>query len=96
MLPHLVAIAFPIALIFTITLDEGVDKKPRNQKQRTLFISQNPCPVTGLIQKKCEGYHVDHVVPLACGGKDLVFNMQWLTAHENLSKGSMGCKYKIN
>jgi hypothetical protein len=28
---------------------------------------------------KCPGYVVDHVKPLACGGADAPWNMQWQT-----------------
>lgn len=35
-----------------------------------------------------EGYHVDHIVPLAKGGKHHPDNLQYLPAIENLKKGS--------
>lgn len=36
------------------------------------------CPSTGLHLGGCEGWAIDHVVPLACGGVDAVYNLQWL------------------
>jgi 5-methylcytosine-specific restriction endonuclease McrA len=65
----------------------------RNPSNRAAFHSSNPCPSTGLTSGPCPGYHVDHIVPLACGGSDSPSNMQWLTASANLSKGSLGCRY---
>lgn len=26
----------------------------------------------------CQGWIMDHVIPLACGGGDVVINLQWL------------------
>lgn len=64
----------------------------RSSSQRAAFVRKNPCPSTGNVKGSCPGYHVDHVVPLACGGSDHPSNMQWLSAEANLQKGSMGCR----
>lgn len=64
----------------------------RSSAARNEFVRSNPCPATRRTTGKCPGYHVDHIVPLACGGPDSPKNMQWLTAEANLKKGSMGCK----
>lgn len=37
-----------------------------------------PCPATGKTQGACEGWAIDHVIPLACGGCDAVANLTWL------------------
>lgn len=36
------------------------------------------CPSTGNYSGACPGWAIDHVIPLYCGGKDVVYNMQWL------------------
>lgn len=36
------------------------------------------CPSTGLHYGACPGWSVDHVVPLVCGGRDIIENLQWL------------------
>ncbi len=59
----------------------------RDPDARKVFYQHNPCPVNGNTSGPCPGYHVDHVIPLACGGLDHPVNMQWLPAKENLVKG---------
>lgn len=36
------------------------------------------CPSTGQRTGACPGWAADHVLPLACGGADAVYNLQWL------------------
>lgn len=43
----------------------------RSAAERARFVAAWPKPQTG-------EWHVDHVIPLANGGCDLPFNMQWL------------------
>jgi hypothetical protein len=42
------------------------------------FVAVWACPSTGLHEISCPGWAIDHVIPLAKGGCDLAFNMQWL------------------
>lgn len=42
------------------------------------FRKIHPCPSTGLTTGACSGWAINHVIPLACGGRDAVSNMQWL------------------
>jgi len=44
----------------------------------TAFQKAHPCPVTGKTTGACQGWAIDHVIPLACGGCDAVWNLQWL------------------
>jgi 5-methylcytosine-specific restriction endonuclease McrA len=75
----------------TTTSYSSGTKGKRSSSARSAFRRNHPCPATGKTSGACPGYHVDHVVPLACGGADDPSNMQWLTATENLRKGDMGC-----
>jgi hypothetical protein len=34
----------------------------------------------------CPGYIKDHIMPLACGGPDVVGNMQWQTTRDAKAK----------
>jgi hypothetical protein len=40
---------------------------------------EHPCLSTGKTSGACPGYRKDHVQPLACGGPDAVWNLQWQT-----------------
>lgn len=40
------------------------------------------------IYRNCpKGYHVDHIIPISKGGLHHEDNLQYLTPHENRSKG---------
>lgn len=42
------------------------------------FQRSHPCPATGKPNGACPGWAKDHIIPLACGGCDAVWNLQWL------------------
>ena len=50
----------------------------RSSSVLSAFQRAHPCPSTGLKSGSCPGWAKDHVVPLACGGCDAVYNLQWL------------------
>ena len=50
----------------------------RSTKVINAFKKMWACPSTGLHKGACPGWAVDHTVPLACGGRDAVFNMAWI------------------
>lgn len=53
---------------------------PRSKAARAEFMRAHPCPATGATRGACPGWVVDHVFPLACGGRDAPENMAWQTA----------------
>lgn len=46
----------------------------------------HPCPVNLKTSGTCNGWAIDHVIPLSCGGCDAVSNMQWLPNEIKSSK----------
>jgi hypothetical protein len=50
----------------------------RSDKTINAFRKLYVCPSTLQHTGACAGWAIDHVVPLDCGGRDAVFNMQWL------------------
>ena len=55
------------------------------------FRKAHPCPVTNLTVGACPGWSIDHVLPLVCGGCDLITNLQWLP---NTIKSCAGAQCK--
>ena len=53
-------------------------KTSRSTKVINAFKKQWACPSTGLHKGPCPGWAIDHVIPLACGGRDAVYNMAWM------------------
>jgi 5-methylcytosine-specific restriction endonuclease McrA len=49
----------------------------RSRAVLAAFEKAHPCPATGT-GGSCVGWAMDHVIPLACGGCDAVWNLQWL------------------
>lgn len=57
------------------------DKHGEIKRSRSVvaaFRSLYACPSTGRREGACPGWSVDHVIPLACGARDSVSNLQWL------------------
>jgi hypothetical protein len=52
------------------------------------FQKIHPCPSTGLKTGACPGWQRDHVLPLACGGFDIVSNIQWLPVSIKTAAGT--------
>lgn len=67
----------------------------RSQSELAKFKSIHPCPGNGANHGACPGWDIDHVIPLACGGCDVVENMQWLP-HTYKITGKDRWERKIN
>lgn len=50
----------------------------RSEEVKAAFMAVHPCPSTGARSGECPDWAMDHVIPLACGGADAVWNLQWL------------------
>jgi len=70
-------------------------RQQRSLEVKHEFQRQHPCPATGRATGACPGYIKDHIVPLACGGPDLVANLQWQTTAAAKAKDrweTKGCR----
>jgi hypothetical protein len=74
-----VIVALSVALICVGPL---AAKEYRSREVAREFQREHPCPSTGKTSGACLGYRKDHVKPLACGGPDAVWNLQWQTVAE--------------
>jgi hypothetical protein len=83
--------ALALAFLLIVTSANAADPRYCGEPARTAtgeikrsssvvkqFRKLHPCPVTGKVDGPCEGWAVDHVIPLASCGCDAVFNLQWL------------------
>ena len=69
----------------------------RSSSAKTAFKKSHPCPVNGSYKGSCNGYVIDHVFPLACGGADDPSNMQWQSEVEGKAKDKWerdGCELR--
>lgn len=57
---------------------DAAGKIKRSSAVIRAFRATHPCPATGSTAGPCAGWAMDHIVPLAVGGCDTVWNMQWL------------------
>ena len=55
----------------------------RSQSAKIEFECERPCSSTGVSKGLCKGWVIE---PLACGGADAAFNMQWQTVAEGKAK----------
>ena len=86
-----------IKLIFLslLTLSFNVEaKQHRSYHAVKEFKIEHPCPANGRYKGRCDGYVIDHVNPLACGGLDSPKNMAWQTVRDAKAKDKwerIGC-----
>lgn len=73
-----------IALLLGVT--DVAAKIPRSRAEVQAFRADNPCPSTGLTKGRCDGYQVDHTIPLCAGGPDHRSNMFWLSVEDHRFK----------
>lgn len=50
----------------------------RDSKVTYYYRKIHRCPSTGSYTGACPNYAMNHVVPLACGGCDAVYNLTWM------------------
>lgn len=61
-----------------VVVRDAAGEIKRSSRVITAFRKIWACPSTGAHIGSCPGWAVDHVISLACGGADAVYNMQWL------------------
>jgi len=66
-------------------------RQTRGYAAKAEFRSHHACPSTGRRSGACPGWQVDHVIPLASCGCDVVENLQWLKTEIKTCAGSL-CK----
>ena len=54
-------------------------REHRSREVTREFQREHPCPSTGKTSRPCPSYRKDHIKPLARGGPDAVWNLQWQT-----------------
>jgi hypothetical protein len=67
-------------------LRDASGKIKRSSAAVAQFKRANPCPDLTQVNGRCRGYVVDHIIPLACCGKDAPENMQWQTKENAKAK----------
>ena len=75
---------FLIAIMTIFTPAEA--RTYRSRAVTSAFQQDNPCPSTGKAKGACPGYIKDHINPLACGGADAPYNIQWQTTEDAKEK----------
>ena len=73
-------------LMVLLTTTYAEIRTKRSQSAKVEFKQQHPCPATGSPKRPCKGYVIDHIVPIAYHGADVLSNMQWQTVAEAQAK----------
>lgn len=72
-----------LILVFSFNIEAKQNRSYHAIKQ---FKLEKPCPANGRYKGQCDGYVIDHIKPLACGGLDTPKNMQWQTLQDAKAK----------
>jgi hypothetical protein len=75
-----------IALSLLLTYLPAEARIARKHSAKLEFQREIPCPSTSARTGKCNGYVIDHIKALACGGADDPINMQWQTIADGKAK----------
>jgi hypothetical protein len=82
--PRLVSFTVAVAVVIAATAPSAREYRSREVTRE--FQREHPCPSTGRTSGACPGYLKDHAKPLACGGPDAVWNLQWQTIRDAKAK----------
>ena len=74
------------SILLALFISTAEAKQYRSYHAIKQFKLENSCPASGRYKGRCEGYVIDHIKPLACGGLDSPKNMQWQTLKDAKSK----------
>jgi 2-keto-3-deoxy-6-phosphogluconate aldolase len=76
-----------LCLVLALAIFPAEARIHRSTAAKHEFMAQTVCPATGRIEKRhCQGYVVDHIKALACGGADRPENMQYQTIADGKAK----------
>ena len=75
-----------VAILLTVLCAPLSAREYRSREVTREFQREHPCPSTGKTSGACPGYRKDHIRPLACGGADAVWNLQWQTIADARAK----------
>lgn len=81
-----------LLLIALLLPQEGWGKSYRSPEVRAAFMKTHPCPSTGKTRGRCDGWQVDHRLPLCFYGRDELPNMHWLSVKEHKEKTKLDVK----
>jgi hypothetical protein len=74
------------AVVYLALPSVASSKEHRSREVTREFQREHPYPATGKTLGACPGYRKDHIKPLACGGPDAVWNLQWQTVRDAAAK----------
>lgn len=77
---------FVLLVVLCVLFAPAEARIKRSQSAKVEFKASHPCPDNGARKGPCKGHIIDHINPLACGGADAPFNMQWQTIAESKAK----------
>ncbi len=86
-----IQVKISLALAVAVLLAGALGKSAHAETHRSStaiahFKKERACPANDKHTGSCPGYVIDHIVPLACNGKDDPINMQWQSVKEGKAK----------
>jgi len=72
-----------VSALFVLSVASVDARISRDRSKIREFRSAHACPATGWAGGRCDGWQVDHIIPLCAGGPDELENLQWISYEDH-------------
>lgn len=91
-MPKLILPALQLSILLLYPWGVEAGDLKRDPHVRAQWMLTHPCPSTGKTRGRCDGWQVDHRIPLCFYGEDKPYNLTWKTVQDHREKTKLDVK----